>query len=372
MHIVIIPSWYGLPENSHAGIFVRDIAENYALMGHKVSVLSFHTKSEEPGMIQRTGPAGIKEFYFYFHTQDTLLNKLKFGRSVKKSFDIYVGDHGMPDLINTHALASLNWIKAIRKKYNIPVIHTEHLGSLIADKISFKLKLQTLIYYKRADHIIAVSRILFEKLNKLTDVPVSFISGMIHQDFFNEPLVRVSSDIARLVCVSDLDAGKGHELLLRAMAVLCKRDIEFHLDMAGAGPEYEFLKILTEELKLDKYVTFHGRISRPEVIKLLKKSEIYVTATKSESFGSHIAEGLAMGLYVVTTDCKSPEFYIDETNGVMVKSYDEIILADAIEIAIVEKGTYSKTSIRESIEMWASPQVVIPQIEEIFNMYVEV
>ncbi len=371
MHIVIIPAWYEIPEKGHAGIFVRDIAENYANMGHNVSVLSFHPNNDETNIVQRTGPSGIKEFYHYFQSPDSIWSKLNFNKIVKSYFDQFVREHGLPDLINTHGLTSLNWIKAIRKKYKVPLIHTEHLSTLMSDRISFKLKLQTLIYYSRVDHIIAVSRSLVEKLTKLTAVPVSFISGMVHQDFFNESLAPLQSDIAKLVCVSDLDKRKGHELLIRSMAILDKREIEFHLELAGNGPEYNFLKDLVTELELENKVTFHGRLSRPEVIELLKKSEIYVTASISESFGSHIAEGLAMGLYVVTTDCKSPEFYINETNGVIVRSYNTLVLADAIEIAIVERGTYSKIGIRESIEMWSSPQIVIPQIEEIFNMYVD-
>ena len=369
MHIVIIPAWYEKQEEGHTGIFIRDLAAQYAKRGHKVSVLICKLGGDTTELSVVKDPAGFSEYYHYYKDKPSLWNKLKFPKKVLNAFDQYVIENGKPDIINSQAFVALGHLDRIRNKYDIPIIHSEHLGSFMHDRLPLFFKIRAKLYFKRANHIIAVSNTLAFQLRKLTKVPISFISGMVNPEFFIPTLIDSTPATARLICVSDLDVGKGHDMLLRAAAILSAREIDYQLSLIGEGPELENLLALTKELEIQKDVIFLGRKTRTAIIAELLQSDLYVSATKSESFGAHIAEGLSMGLYAVITDCGGPESYINEMNGVIVRNYAALDLADAIEIAIVEKDSFSKEEIRDSIELLAAPKVVIPQIEDIFDLY---
>jgi glycosyltransferase involved in cell wall biosynthesis len=79
-----------------------------------------------------------------------------------------------------------------------------------------------------------------------------------------------------------------------------------------------------------------------------------------ESFGLHIAEALAGGLFVVTTDCKSVHDYIKWYSGTIVEKRSTKGFADAIENAMIQYKPADVKRIKESIYQFASASKVIP------------
>ena len=159
MHIVIIPAWYQASEEGHVGIFVRDIAENYALAGHQVSVICFHIDKDNTEKTIKTDCKGFVEYYHYVNKR----------RQIRKKallyFEQYVLLNGQPDIINTHGLSALGWVKKIKIKFKIAIVHTEHLSAIMHNRLTLKLRLQTYFYYRRYDHIIAVSSLLVNEFS---------------------------------------------------------------------------------------------------------------------------------------------------------------------------------------------------------------
>jgi glycosyltransferase involved in cell wall biosynthesis len=78
-----------------------------------------------------------------------------------------------------------------------------------------------------------------------------------------------------------------------------------------------------------------------------------------ESF-IHIAEALAGGLFVVTTDCKSVHDYIKWYSGTIVEKRSTKGFADAIENAMIQYKPADVKRIKESIYQFASASKVIP------------
>lgn len=103
----------------------------------------------------------------------------------------------------------------------------------------------------------------------------------------------------RLMFLSRLHVKKGVELLLDVMKLLPPNVI---LDIYGDGdPSYvDNLKEMGREL--GSRVTFHGHVEGEAKSNAFRNADIFVLPSYSENFGIVIAEALAHGVPVVTTD----------------------------------------------------------------------
>lgn len=362
MKILIIPAWYQPAAHGHSGIFVRDVAEEYVRYGHVVSVIYFDDELES-----EVQGDGFIEFYAKLSgSKSPFFCKLNDNR-VLRYFNKWVAINGMPDMINSHGISAIRFAGPISRKYKIPIIHTEHLSRLMKPSLPFAYRIFCKIQYKKVNAIIGVSNELAEKLRSLTSTKVYAIPGMIHRSFFEAKLFDEKESEIKMICVSDLDPRKGHELVLNALAIIKKKGYNFKWYIVGDGPERDHLITKIAANDLSDHVLILGKKSRNDIISIMQKCSIYLTGTRLESFGSHIAEGLAMGLFVVSYDCGSIHTYINEKNGLIVGSDDAQIFADSIEKVINDLHLKTKTEQRDSIRHISSPASVVPKLLEIMQ-----
>ena len=110
--------------------------------------------------------------------------------------------------------------------------------------------------------------------------------------------LALPSDAPTAVCVARLEAIKGHCTLLAAAAQVVKVRPDFHLLLVGRGQETEALQRLTAELGLSQTVRFLGWCDpRPA----LAAADVFVLASRHESFGFAPVEAMLTGLPVIRT-----------------------------------------------------------------------
>ncbi|MTK63826.1 MAG: glycosyltransferase family 4 protein [Methanobacterium sp.] len=74
------------------------------------------------------------------------------------------------------------------------------------------------------------------------------------------------------------------------------------LTLVGEGPEKQKLVKMAEELKIKDHVVWKSFLSREELIKEIRKSDIYMLLSRSEAYGIAVAEALALGTPCIVTD----------------------------------------------------------------------
>ena len=105
-----------------------------------------------------------------------------------------------------------------------------------------------------------------------------------------------------ILVVGVLREMKGQAVAINALAKLKKHfNIPIHLDLCGAGPDHNNLKILCAELSLTDSVTFHGDVE--DVALYYEKSNIVVIPSLFESFGYVAVEAALMSRPVVASNC---------------------------------------------------------------------
>jgi glycosyltransferase involved in cell wall biosynthesis len=134
-----------------------------------------------------------------------------------------------------------------------------------------------------------------------------------------EPAEDLSGKRPRVVMVGRLADGKGHEVLLEAVASM--DDFEGSVSIVGDGPLYDSLEEEIEERGLSDQVFLTG--FRDDVPGVLAASDVLVLPSFREGTPRVITEAMASGLPVVATDIAGiPEQVEDGEEGFLIPTGD--------------------------------------------------
>jgi len=163
----------------------------------------------------------------------------------------------------------------------------------------------------------------------------------------------------RLITVARQEPGKNTGKIIRALSILHNSFSDITLDVVGTGSALPALRALTAELKLTDRVTFHGQLSREEVMKALSQSHVFCFPTDSEGFPKAVHEALSWGLPVITTSVSVLPMLIGTENGILLDSIEpetiasaiEELLSDGVRLAKIVRNT-QRTARTYSLESW--------------------
>lgn len=120
--------------------------------------------------------------------------------------------------------------------------------------------------------------------------------------------------------------------LLRAFALVQRREPRARLVVIGDGPEHARLRELAHDLGLDRTVRFLGGLpSDAEVMAWYRRSAIFCLPSVQEGFGIVFLEAMASGVPIVSTTAAAiPEVAPQRQAGILVPPADVAALAEAL------------------------------------------
>jgi len=132
------------------------------------------------------------------------------------------------------------------------------------------------------------------------------------------------------------DRNKGARYLLEAAKILQDRGVDFRLTFKDRL-DAQMAPALIDELGIGARVTFLGRQSVDDLVRLYNEHEVLVSPSLYEGFGLPAAEAMACGTPVVATTAGAfPETVADGETGVLVPPADARALADAVEALLAD------------------------------------
>jgi glycosyltransferase involved in cell wall biosynthesis len=142
-------------------------------------------------------------------------------------------------------------------------------------------------------------------------------------------LAGVPPDACVLGCVAQLIPRKGHDTLLRAIALLAPAWPSLHLVCFGRGPLAASLERRAGELGLGTRIHFAG--FRDDLPELLPELDLLVHPAEREGLGVAVLEAMAAGVPVVAARSGGlPDLIDDDVSGVLVALRDPGAMADAV------------------------------------------
>ena len=163
-----------------------------------------------------------------------------------------------------------------------------------------------------------------------------------------------------LLTVATLNAGKGHETLLRALASL--REAAWRLTCAGSltrePTTAERVRATAASLRIADRVTFAGELDATALAGCYGRADVFVLATRHETYGMAVAEALAHGLPVVATTTGAIPALVGNEAGLLVPVDDDAALGAALARVIGDAPLRQRLAEgarrrREALPTWA-------------------
>jgi glycosyltransferase involved in cell wall biosynthesis len=371
MNIHIITSSYpASPEDPSgtAGLFVRHFALELAACNHTVVVQPAARKHEyrsDPGItlvpapwkggdqelasMDLTSPRNWWFFLLFFIRGARNTRAINKKYAINRALCMWAVPSGIFGLLGKRkdnipydiwVLGSDIW--KIRK---IPI-----LGKMILKKIM-----------KNADRVFADGIQLCKDVQDLTDVPC----GLLHSSRKLPPpqeqlFLSGPAKLCHLLFVGRYHVNKGPDLLVKAVGCLphdIKESIRVH--MFGLGPMERELKSMISEMRLERYIYFHGPIQAQEFSNYLNSVSFLVIPSRIESIPVVFSDALQLGTPVVAMPVGDLGDLIREFRcGVLAGEVNAEALASAIKKALPRSKDSFKESMSKAYEQFEIKKTV--------------
>lgn len=316
--------------------------------GHTVYVITANNSSikykfdEEENVIRIPGlPVGIYDYRL------TRIYPLKIINLIKK-WNL--------DVIHSHTEFGVGiFARIVAKQFNIPLVHTYHtmyedythyITHGYFEKSSKKIVEYLTKFYcdTTASELIVPTnktyRLFKEKYKYEKNIHIiptgievdRFFSENIEKKFITRLKKRynITKKDKVLLFVGRLAEEKNIEFLLKNTKKLIDSNGNIKLLIVGDGPDKEKFEKMSKDLGIGDNVIFTGKVAWEEIQYYYHVSDIFVTASKTETQGLTVIEAMASGL---TPVCIKDEAFesalIDGVNGYFFKDdkdYRDIIL----------------------------------------------
>lgn len=124
---------------------------------------------------------------------------------------------------------------------------------------------------------------------------------------------------------------KGHDVLIKAVALIAKNSSDVHILIVGDGKFKPELEKQIRDASLENFVTLAGYQDRETVLSIVKSSDIFLMPSRYEGTPIALLEAAALGIPIIASDTGGiPELVTNEKHALLVPPNDPTALANAI------------------------------------------
>jgi len=272
---------------------------------------------------------------------------------------------------------------AVRKSPGARLIVTRH--------VLFSLNRLHRITLASAARIIAVSQAVASQLRSDAIAPAQKISVVLNgidtarfqaarEKFARRQFLQgweLPEDSSLVGTIGELTPLKGQEDFLRSAVEILKKQPTAYFIIAGIdhsrGNKYRsYLEHLIEELNLKERVRLVGWMD--DLAQLYCALDVFVSASRTESFGLGLAEAMASGAAVVATETEGARELVQRgETGLLVPVGDFNKLADAVLLLLKDSGSRTRlgTNAQRSASSNFSLERMIGETEEIYRTEIQ-
>jgi len=332
-----------------------DLVKGLSDKGNKIYVIAPHYKNSKefsyPHVTVKRMPGIPALFYPGFKFTSPLnINLIKYLK--KKKIDVI--HFQTPFTVGAQAILTAK----ILKKPLIGTFHTFITDEQYIRHIGINLKFiqhmswtYVRSYYNKCDLITCPSESAKEELIKNKFIkPIKIISNGIDLSSFDnsnwkEIVNKYDLRGKTLLFVGRIAHEKNIDYLIKCFKLVQKKIPNIKLLIVGNGPQMDQLQKLVKGLDLSDNIIFTRRIDHAKLLKsgIYKASNLFVTASKTESQGITTLEAQANGLVCIGVNARGTKDLIkDGYNGYLVKEGDKKEFANRIIALIMNKKLYDR------------------------------
>ena len=195
------------------------------------------------------------------------------------------------DIIHSHQTL-MNYYSLFSTK---PFIFHYHGSNGFLQELNLKLSMS--LSRKKIKKIITVSNAATEQLKKIVGISTAEViyNGVDIKNCHPDLPIPFKKGSPQLLFVGNFYPTKNVTLIVKAMKTIIEDFPKAHLQIVGNGSEYEKIKSQIKNLNLSKHIELVGRVSNEELPLRYSSCDMYISASKFETFGLPIIEAMACG-----------------------------------------------------------------------------
>lgn len=302
MKVLFVVNWYTsiTEETFHAGVFHYEQA--IALSKYCDIRLYFPFEPNRKEALSSIE----KGLYTYRSPWYAGMNKMQWLKITLSYFNHIIKEF-QPDLIHANVAYPVGLLSLIiAKKYNIPVVHTEHAPIEAMHMNNFiRKKMRQIVYYHMKKNI-CVSIDSMERLKKIypkANFEVIY-NGVIDPaeiefdqiDYYKKGYINC----AIVAVFYDKDV-KGYQYLIPALKNVIDKGYKIFLHICGGGKYLGYYQNMAKELRVDNFCNFYGQCNRQKVYSIVKQMDFCVSSSIYECSGVSVQEEMLIGKPILVT-----------------------------------------------------------------------
>lgn len=359
MKIGVITSVYPEYEGDSHGIFVHRLMREVIKHGHEVYVLAPYAGGKTKYNLEGVN---VKKFnYFYPKKLQRLAGRSGMIDNVKEGFFVKIQVLSFLFFNIFYSLKNLRDMDIIHVQWPVP----NGLGALFLKKIYGFPYINTIhgeeVHLSKRYHLLFGLRWLVKNSEKtitnssatrnfcleagLPKEKLKIIPFGVDTEFFRPLGLPKDDKVFQILSVGYLIERKGFEYLIKAIKEIKKEYSQVKLKIVGIGPLEDKLKILINELNLEKEAEIVKNVSDEELLHLYNTSDLFVLPSivdsqgNTEGLGVVLLEAMACGLLVMGSNVGGiPDIIEDGVTGILVKEKDIIGISKSISFIMKNKS----------------------------------
>jgi len=378
-HVLFISSWYPSPSTSE-GTFVelhllalqsRDCKcaillngettfGNYVKAGFdKAKLLDFRRRDD----ITFIENLAVHKRPLRYSKDPIAERKANILNSSVKNLKAYISAHGKPDVIFHHGIFDYTYISThLSEVFQVPIWYMENSPNIEEGVFPcanpFDSDEERKKFVLNVERRFAVTNAYVDKMERIFKAPFELVPNVISDDFFVSNPTPRSKEPFVFCNVAIMDSRKRQDLIIEAFAEAFGGDENYRLVIAGDGKLKQSLIDLAEKLNVSAQVDILGYLNRDEVKDLLDRSNVFVLASRAETFGVVVIEAMARGIPAISSAIDGTREIINSTNGILFEEGSKRDLIKAFRQLVLNCDIYDPKKIVEDVKSRFGPDAV--------------
>ena len=351
--ILHLAKWYPNKVEPLLGIFIqKHIQSVQETNDHKV--ISIYQTNKIISNVHRKVNYlnSAEEVVFYY--KKGLFNKIRVLYKVWKEIQNF-----QAHLIHVHVMGWTSTLAYLLSNTNqTPFLISEHWSGYHKKgyaQLKFISKILRKKSAKKAKKIIVVSHFLKEDMLKCR------IKG--NYTIIENVVDGIALEIEKNNSFSYVFAGdliqetKNVKGIIEAFSEVLKHHKDIKLEIIGDGKDLKNYKALSNRLKLNNHVSFHGNRNNDYVTKTLSQSHVLILNSYYETFSIICAEALLCGIPVISTKCGGPESFLNDKTGILIDLDNKKQLITAMIFMINNYSLYEPEKLKSMAHQFSMDNI---------------
>lgn len=367
MRVLVIPTWYPSGEDKLMGNYHKEFTHALNKYGIEANMLYIEKErlSKPFDYLKMSKKEIIKEDNYDVYIYRILnlepinfkLSLNKYIKTLERSFKDYLKTNPKPDILHAMCTVPVGYATCLLgKKYNIPVVITEHGGAL--ERFFERDDLKRYGTYALENSTYSVVSSYMKDIVQKYKSECYILPNQVDTSIYKNDIKRSIDGDYHIVMVCAIRQAKRLDMAFKALKKLVDKKKDVHLDIIGEGFYENIYKESALTEGVDAYVTFLGRKDKSEISEILKNEHVLLISSELESFAIPGIEALASGLPVVATSCGGPSDFINSKTGILCKVNDPDDIANSLIKVYENYDKYKKEDLVNRAEEYSEESVV--------------